>query len=352
MRKSLIVITALVVLAVLAGCNADQVANFGRGMEKMSDAGLGSKRKEPMNKAVDAVKSYLAESESYFAWPGEEIVSTSEKDLSVPFTTEDGAEQFVNTVDETVKLILAAKDSSAKNTELQKALNQRINGKTANAKTSKNIFDIVKRYSNPDDIISVIIGNFLDALKDEDGNFSAESAKTTFTGLFSSVGDKTVDTIIKIFEYNLPMPITTYEFDIIFNLLLSKAQDLLEVFNTISASSGSGDANKRSLNLQAIKQLQEDIAKSVGDRNYETVGDKLTFNIVYSLLNSLAEVNEGYKLTDAYLNSTKKYEGFMDYLLGSEKGKVLFDTVLNDLEAIAYIYGVKFDMAGLVAGMI
>lgn len=345
MKKSLILISALVVLAVLVGCNADQIAGFGKGMEKIGDMGLGTRNNESMNAAVENVKTFIETSEKCFNWP-ENIDFDDDKDVSAAFVTfiePDGGKQFRNTISYTIDNLLNAKDSSAKSKELRSALDAKYDGVTKQAKTEKNLYKLFKRCPN------LLAGIMVAAVTDESGLFNPAFARKRL--MDKGLSKEAVDALVSVLEKNLPMPVSTYDVIFILNLITDNAQSLLEVYQTIS---GSGGGSGKKLDLTALKNFQEGIAASVGDRDYETVGDRLTFNILYYLIYSLKELNDMYKASEEYekLDDGHKYDEFFEYVLNNPDGFAFFDRFLNGLQAIGYIYDVKLDVTGLVSNAI
>lgn len=344
MKKSMILVIALIVLAVLAGCNADQISGFGKNMEKLGDAGLGSRRSGPMNEATENVKTFVENSEKCFNWP-DNIEFDGPKDVSaasVAFVDGTGA-KFRETVETTINKLLAAKDSSAGSKDLRAVLNSKYDGITKEAQTEKNVYKIMKR--SPNGMASLMVT----AVGDDSGHFNPAFARQKLQMM--GLGEKAVEALINVLKKDLPMPISTYDDFLIFNLITEKFMDLLNVYRTIS--SGSGGSGKK-IDLTALATFQEDIAKSVGSRDYETVGDRMTFDILYYMIYSLSEVNEKYKASETYahLDDDHKYDEFFDFILNDADGIVFFDKVLNCLDAISYIYDVKLDIASLVSGLV
>ena len=344
MKKFFVLITALIVLAVLAGCNADQIAGFGKGMENLSDLGLGQKRKEPMNAAIENIKTYIETTEKCFSWP-EDMDFDGEKDVSatlVKFSDTTG-KLFRDNIEATIKKLLAAKDSSANSKELHNALNARYTGVTKDAKTEKTVYKILKRSPNS------IAGIMVNLLKDEEGHLNPAFARQRLK--MFGLSDKAIDAVVSLIEKELPMPVSTYDYFITLELLTSKFMDLMSVYQSISGSSG-GSGKK--VDLSALQHLKDGITKSIGNRDYGTVGDRLAFNILYYVIYSLSEVNDKYKASEAYarLDDNHKYDEFFEFALNDDIGFGFFDKVLNSLQAIGYIYDVELDVAGLISGAI
>ena len=130
--------------------------------------------------------------------------------------------------------------------------------------------------------------------------------------------------------------------------------------STISSAEGGG----KKINMDILRRFQHDIVTSVGERNYQTVGDKIAVGIVYSLLSKVLDMNAAYKdpkydsddpAKKRYYYACEeghKYDLFIDFILTETEGKSKLDGILGSLDAIGYIYGAKIDLAGLVAGAI
>ena len=345
MKKSLILVSALVVLAVLVGCNADQISGFGKSMEKIGDMGLGTRNNEPMTAAVENVKAFIETSDKCFNWPEDMKFDDpiDESANSVTFIDSTG-KQFRDTVANTIDVLLSAKDSSANSKELRSALNAKYSGVTKDAKAEKNVYKLLKRY--PHSIVQMM-ANALGT--GEGGHFNPAFARQQLKSY--GLNDSAVDALVKILSTDLPMPITTYDDRLIFELIIAKVEDLLRVYYTITGSGGGGG---KKLNLTALKEFQEGISASVGSRDYQTVGDKMTFDILYYIIYSLSEVNEKYKASEEYakLDDFHKYDAFIEFVIENPEGFEFFDRFLNSLQAIGYIYDVKLDVTGLVSGAI
>lgn len=359
MKKSLILISALVVLAVLVGCNADQISGFGKGLEKVGDLGLGQRRKDPMNEAIENVKTFIAESEKSFIDPptqGQEFGShvdgypdSFDDYLSFINTTEMPMEKsvkhYIDTVDQTVSYLLAAKDSSAGSKALRTALNARYTGLTKDVAAYKNLHAGLSHESALGSILRQV-----DLSIPENRN---NVVMLLHFILKTDIGSQELSTIENgintLKTTNLPFPVQASDYSLMVGQLFPQLQSIIEAAKTESSGSGESKFDKT-----ALVNFQNDIATSVGDRDYQTVGDKIAVGIVYSLMSTIIDINTGYTGTPDYNDapSGHKYDKFFEYLLTNGKGLGYVDKMLNYLDAISYVYDVKLDLTGLVSGMV
>ena len=361
MKKSLILISALVVLAILVGCNADQISGFGKSMEKMGDMGLGQRRKEPMNEAIENVKTFIAESEKSFNDPPSQgqafgphvdgYPDSFDDYLSFIDTTEMPKEKsvkhYIDTVDQTVSYLLAAKDSSAGSKALRTALNARYTGLTKDVAAYKNLHAGLSHESALGSILRQV-----DLSVPENRN---NVVMLLHFILKTDIGPQELSTIENgintLKTTNLPFPVQASDYSLMVGQLFPQLKSIIEAIKSSSSGSGSGESK---FDKTALLNFQKDIATSVGDRDYQTVGDKIAVGIVYSLMSTIVDINNGYILTPDYINAADdhKYDKFFEYLLTNGKGLEYLDKMLNYLDAISYVYDVKLDMTGLVKGMI
>ncbi|MBO4392878.1 MAG: hypothetical protein J5800_00905, partial [Spirochaetales bacterium] len=149
----------------------------------------------------------------------------------------------------------------------------------------------------------------------------------------------------------IPIPLQSYDYDLLVKELFPQIKSIQEAIQTESSASG-GD--KKNIDLEILRRFQKDIASSVGDRNYQTVGDKIAVGIVYSLLTKIIEIDTAYRNNPNYYGACEeghKYDMFGDFILTEPEGKNKLDGILGCLDAIGYIYGAKIDIAGLIAGL-
>ena len=345
MRKLFIILSLVLSLALIISCSPDQLTTAGQVMYKLSDAGLVSRNSKYVDAAADNVKLFIEESEKAFDWPVDMTPTTY--DVAVSFRDDAAKASYVSTVDKTVELLLAAKDSSAKDAVLRDALSAKYNGHTNNDNivTTKNLYDGLKREAFLGAMLTVV----------EDALSSPEASNMAFVlsmmGLNGVTTDTLGDAIAKIKTTEIPIPLQSYDYDLLVKELFPQIQSIQEAIQTESSASG-GD--KKNIDLEILRRFQKDIASSVGDRNYQNVGDKIAVGIVYSLLTKIIEINTAYRNNPNYYGACEeghKYDMFGDFILTEPEGKNKLDGILGCLDAIGYIYGAKIDIAGLIAGL-
>ena len=350
MKKSFIILGILiVVVALVVSCNPDQLSKTGQFLSNLSDAGLVSRNTKFVNDAAVNVKSFIEESEKAFDWPGS-LEPGPDYDVEVPFKIGDAGEKFfVDTVDKTVEMLLAARDSSAKDAVLREALSAKYNGKTSREEdhilTTKNLYNGIKRERHIQVILHVV----------ETALSTPERSNMAFVLNMLGLKGITVDTveegINKAKEIELPFPLQSYDYALLVGKLFDQVKAIQEAVQTSSSASG----DRKNVNLDALKRFQKDIATSTSERNYQTVGDKIAVGITFSILKKVIEINNAYVANPNYYGKCEeghKYDLFFDFLLTEPEGKGKLDGLLSGLDAISYIYGVKLDMAGLISGAI
>ena len=354
MKKSFILIAALVVLVMLAGCNADQISGFGKSMEKLGDAGLGTQKNGPMKEATEKVNTFIENSEENFKVVPEgnfdtPVVGYPDKyDAYLDFNGSEAPNKYIENVDNTVKALLAAKDSSARSKDLRSALNAKYTGKSSNVASYRNLHEglahernlagLALRHIDPD-----IPGNRENVVMILRFMLGVEVEDITKEDI-----DKIRNGIQMLKDIDLPFPVQSGDYYLLIGKLLSKVQSVVE-----SIKSSSGGSGGKKIDTSALNQFRKDLASSVGERDYQTVGDKIMVGVVFSLLNTIIDIDNAFRADPEYYDPTaKSYDKFFNFLLGNEKGLTYVDKMLNYLDAISYIYDVKLDMAGLVSGLI
>lgn len=338
MKKSLILVSALIVLAVLVGCNADQIAGFGKSMEKIGDMGLGTRNNESMTAAVENVKAYISDTEKYMI-----LCPPSGEKYDAYFDFVDGGkEAYVKATDETINILLNAKDSSAVKKDLKNALNAKYEGKNT-SKAYRNLYTGLSRES-------ALLGGLLEHLENEDGRQNLIMILTSF--LHVKVTGDTLEAVNAVLEKlkvtELPFPLQSSDYTMMVGKLFPQLKSVIDLVKS-SSSSSSG----KKFNMDALVQFQRDILNSVGQRDYQTVGDKIVVGIVYDVLNTVILIDNGFRADPSYFDpNNPSYDKFFEYVFEKGKGLSYLDHIFNCLDAIAYVYDVKLDISGIVSGNI
>ncbi len=360
MKKSLVLISALVVLAILVGCNADQISGFGKSMEKIGDLGLGQRRTEPMKAAVENVKAFIEGTEKNFILKPKEqalpqvIGYPDYYDAVLEFKGDSDAEKnesiknYRNTINQTIKDLLTAKDSSARSKALKDALNARYEGLTSDVVAYKNlhaglaaekILGYILRHvdlsipGNRNNVVMIL----QIVLQSEVKNDDVEAIEKGINSL------KTTE---------LPFPVQSSDFSLMVGKLFEQIKTIVTVVK--ESSSGGSESGGSKIDKTALINFQKDIATSVGSRDYQTVGDKISVGIVYEMMSTIIDIDNVYQLSPEYTQAEEghKYDKFFEFVFENNKGLDYVDKMLNCLDAISYIYDVKLDMTGLVSGAI
>ena len=339
MRKPIVIAAVVLVLVLLAGCNAESIMKAGKAMGKLGDASLAARNSKAVDEAVENVKGFVEASEDAFDWPEgwpSQLDNISDQDYRVSFK-ENGRKLFVGTVDTSIKKLLAARDSSADDSSLRTALKEEYAGKTVKAMKTKNLYAGLVREST--------IGSLLTQI---DSALQNPESRDNLVMILYAFGVKgvTADNIESAFNtmksVELPMPFRSYDYTLLLGDLMVKITSIQEALKT----------SARPIDLSILTQFQKDLFASIGDRDYQTVGDKIAVGCVYSLLSKIVDIDTAYRKTDAYMNAdeTHKYSAFFEFVLSEEKD--LIDGMLCCLDAVSYIYDVRLDIAGLVAGLV
>lgn len=360
MKKSLILVSTIVVLAILVGCNADQISGFGKGLEKVGDLGLGQRRTEPMKAAVENVKTFIADTEKNFVLnPKEEATPPKEGypdyyDAALVFKGDSDAEKkeniknYRNAINQVVKTLLAAKDSSARSKALKDALNARYEGLTSEVTAYKNLHAGLAA----EKILGYILRHIDLSISDNRENVVmllhfAMGIDVKNDDLAAI--EKGVNTL-KTTE--LPFPVQSSDYSLMVGKLFEQIKTIVTVVRESSA--GGSESGGSKIDKTALINFQKDIATSVGSRDYQTVGDKISVGIVYEMMSTIIDIDNEYQLSPEYTQAEvgHKYDKFFEFVFENNKGLDYVDKMLNCLDAISYIYDVKLDMTGLVKGMI
>ena len=346
MKKALIILGILLVLALAISCSPDQLMDTGKALGGLEDVGLGSRKSKPVADATENVKAYISEIEKAYSWPDPLVLPSPEGEKDPTATVNDKA-LFISTVDKTVNLLLDAKNSNGNAKVLREALNAKYEGKTKDAFSSRSVYAGLKK----DVFMGGLLKSIEDLLADEDQRKNMVLV-LAMLGLKGFTIDSVVTGIDTVKKLDTPIPLQSYDYSIILNAtVLGQVKSIQEVMKTVSSGSGSGG---KKIDPAILTNFMTDIKNSVGKRTTQTVGDKIFIGIAYSLVNKVYDINTAYVASRYYAESPEgsKYDLFFDYVLSAPEGKALFDSVLNYLDAISYIYDVKLDIAGLVAGMV
>lgn len=342
-NKAASLILALILALFLVGCSADSLWNDGNKAKfNLGSAGLGTAGKRLVSEATESINGFSEAFDSCFTWDPEPFtvqegsdkklaklgVSTKEVEEADP-TSFDGNDRLAVSVREIVTEILKALESSESDEEIRKALAQPYKGVTEGGPVHRTM----------DDVISGIIGDdVLDQIEVLVGLFNEEAASG----------------ISRIRSYSVPMPISSYDFLILLDKVMTIVVDnvplILKLINFDSlvaqATEESPKDLSRAVSSSYLKYIPDGIEANVGERDsYQTVGDKIAFAIIYDVFDTLDTIFDRFR------------EDFGDNLDSFNPGWVVsntadqFDRLISDLYVLGYIYSVHIEYAGFVGNL-
>lgn len=340
LKNSLAIGILLVLALILAGCSADDLWNDGN-KYNLDAAGLGTAGKRLVNEATESIDGFTVNFDSCFKWVAEPFLVNEQGQklakLSIPIQTVadedpasfDGNEKLTAYVRETVSGILKALQSSESDEEIRKALSKPYTGVTAEGPA----------YKSMGGVISGIFG---------------DDVLTSIGALVSMFNEEAGAGIERVRGYSVPMPISSYDFLI----LLNKAMDIVidnvpmimkllhfdEMFASVEDSSE--DVSKAT-GTSLLKYIPDGIEADVGQRSYQTVGDKLAFAIIYDVFDALDTIFTEFReqVGDDNLDSFNPA-----WIVSSTVDQ--FDRLVSDFYVLGYIYGVHIEYAGFVGNML
>ena len=330
------VLLAMVIL--LAGCSADDLWNTNNKLN-LGAAGLGTAGKRVVNEAVESIDGFSENFDSCFTWDPEPFTNKEGSDkklaklgVSTQKVSEedpasfDGNDRLAGSVREIVTGILKALESSSSDEEIRKALAKPYTGVTNGGPVHRTM----------DDVITGIVGDdVLDQIEILVGLFNEEAAAG----------------ISRVRSYSVPMPISSYDFLI----LLDKAMDIvvdnvpliLKLVNFDSMIAQATEESPKAVSSSYLRYIPDGIEANVGNRaDYQTVGDKIAFAIIYDVFDTLDTIFDRFRAD------------FGDSLDSFSPGWVVsntadqFDRLISDLYVLGYIYAVHIEYAGFVGNLI
>ena len=339
LKKSIIALCAFLVLALVIGCSADSIMNLGSSLGKLSDATLVPRNPYYVEKATENVEAFIEESEKAFEW--QEASDPEKKDGYLKFKSDEMKTFYRNTVDETVNLLLSARDSSASDKALRNALNAKYEGLSyGKSDARKKVFDVLVR--------DEAVGDLLEHLTDDDKRANLIML-LAFWGI--RVNGEQLKTIKDVAETlktaNMPMPLQESDYYIM--LTRRVFEQIRSIANIIKSNSGSDPGDKPKIDMSVFTKFLDDIKASVGSRDYQTVGDKIAFGIVSCVMDIMIEVKDAFESTFPE-GVDPDYKLFFDFVLANDSAKASMDKILSYFDALSYIYNSKLDIAGLVSG--
>ena len=340
LKKSIIVLCAVLLLALVIGCSADSIASFGKSLGKLSDATLVPRNPYYVEKATENVKAFIEESEKAFVW--QDSYEPEKTDGVLKFKSDEMKVFYRETVDETVNLLLSARDSSASDKALRNALNAKYEGLSyGKSEARKIVFDALVRDQT--------VGGLLENLDDDDKRANLIMLLAMW-GI--RVNSNQLETIKKTVQdlHTTEMPIPLQGCDINTMLTGRLFGQIKSIVNIIKSNSGSEPGDKPKIDTSVFAKFREDIKTNVGSRDYQTVGDKIAVGIATCIMDMMIEVKNDFEAscTDP---DNPDYGLFFDYVFENAEAKAKLDKILSYFDAMSYIYNSKLDIAGLVSGV-
>ena len=328
--KILPVALILLVSAVLfVGCSADDLQKAGSSIGRLDGAGLGNAGNEVVRESSETINSFIENYENCFSWydplfveeegTGRKLANGFDviKDTEENPDDFDGNARITELTRNAVGLILKTKESKASDKALREALSARYDGDLKEGPVFRKVEDAVTGFngSDPTQLLGYVLQNF------------TENAEERMN---------------QIRQYPIPMPFSTYDMLILMDKGLMLMLRNTSFFATMLGlnkqdSPEEGKAVSRAtLNLDSIKYIPANIESSVGDREYQTVGDKLAIAIINDMMDALGTV----------CSEDNQEALSLDWILKNNGDQI--DRVTGDLYAIAYIYDFHIDVAGFL----
>ncbi len=339
LKKSIILLCAVLILALVIGCSADSIASLGKGLGKLSDATLVPRNPYYVQKATENVEAFIEESEKAFTW--KDPFDPETKDGYLRFKSDEMKVFYRETVDETVNLLLSARDSSASDKALRNALDAKYEGLSyGKSKAQKELFEVLIRDET--------VGDLIAHLADDDKRANLIMLLAFWGIRVNGEQLKSIKDVADALKTaTLPMPLQESDY---YTMFTSRViSQIRSIANIIKSNSGSDPGNKPKLDMSVFTTFQNDMKKYVGDRDHQTVGDKIAVGIIFCIMDMMIEVKDAFEATYTP-PATPDYTLFFDYVFEHAEAKAKLDKILTYFDAMSYIYNSKLDIAGLVSG--
>lgn len=340
-RNSLIIGILLIFAMILAGCSADALMQTSEKMENMGKAGMGKAGEAVVDEAVTETEGFVAKNESYMNFYNPPYDPETGKANIVTFKTMkddgcDGEQALRDLCASFVTRIGKATETSASDKAILEALAQPYpeTGIT---------------YPGP------VFRRFGDALDGSTTGGGILGMMTMLAYTYEFLDPSLVDSIT---GYNVPIPIRAYDTLPILNKAMSVASYILELvqYNKEHPQPApEPEPSGTSFDYTSLLAIPESIAAHTGDRNYQTVGDKISVALIYDILDAVNSVFAEYKKTHLE-DPTNEYSA-VDYsefgfkwIMKNCAGYI--DRVVADVNAIGYINGTHIDAAGIIGSYV
>ncbi|MBP5757686.1 MAG: hypothetical protein J6W39_08925 [Spirochaetales bacterium] len=325
--------------------------NLGSSLGKLSDATLVPRNPYYVERATENVEAFIEESEKAFVLGDAPYASEDppyDKSWKFADDTAKSKQFYLEKVEETVNLLLSARDSSANDKALRDALNARYEGKAKDVTPYRNLFEGLRR----ENILGSAVRFFADPVQ---GGHKANLVMILmFLGI--KADSEMVESLEKGVEtmksFEVPFPLQSCDYSIIIRTTMGE-EKIMSIVDAVKAITSSEPGEGPKIDKEVLKKFLSDVEKGVGDREYQTVGDKIAVGIFYSIISRIYDIDKDFREDKDYWDTeTNKpdYTRFFEYVFAKEKGKASMDKILSYFDALSYIYNSKLDIAGLVSG--
>lgn len=344
-RKGIALIAAmLVILAVFVGCSPDSLMETSGKMENMSRAGMGKAGEAVVEEAVAETDGFVEKNESYLSYydPLYIIVVDEETGLE---------KEIANIV--TVKTVSdSGFDGNQALRELCASFVSKIGKATETSASDKALLDALAKpypetgttYGRP---VFRRFGDALAASETGSGILGLLAMMATMDGV-----EMPPDLIDNITNYIVPIPIQAYDTLPILNETMLTASYILELVTYNKAHpKPEPEPSGATFDTTSLLEIPESIAAHTGDREYQTVGDKICVALLYDILDAVNGVFGDYKKTHL-TDPTNEYsdvdysEFEFQWIMKNCGGYI--DRVVADVNAIGYINGTHIDAASII----
>ena len=341
-----LIVIALAMIGLLAGCSADALIKTSESMEGMGKAGMGKAGETFVEAAVTETDGFVSKNESYLNYSDplfdvvvDEITGQEMEKAKLVTVKTVGSDEFDG--DKALRELCASFVS-----KVGKATETSASDKALREALDKPYQEPGKTYGRP------IFRKFGDALA---GSETGSGIIGLLTMMMTMDGIKLDPNLVSnITNYIVPIPIQAYDTLPILNRTLSLAGHILQLVQYNKAHpkpepepSGSG----ATFDFKSLLSIPDGIAKHTGDRKYQTVGDKISVALLYDILDAVDNVFRNYEsthLTDPENpNSDVDFSDFGFQWIMKNCGSYV-DRVVSDVNAIGYINGTHIDAAGII----
>ena len=345
-RKGIALIAAaLIILAILVGCSAEDLQKSSESFSEMGKAGMGKAGEAVVEEAVAETDGFVEKNESYLVYynPLYDIVVDEQTGLE---------KEKANIV--TVKTVTdSGFDGNQALRELCASFVSKIGKATETSASDKALLDALAKpypetgttYGRP---VFRRFGDALAASETGSGILGLLAMMSTMDGVELPEG-----LTESITDYIVPIPIQAYDTLPILNETMLTASYILELV-TYNKEHPKPEP-EISFDYNSLLSIPESIAAHTGDREYQTVGDKICVALLYDILDAVNGVFGDYKKTHLK-DPTNEYSDVdyseFDFEWIMKNCGSYIDRVVADVNAIGYINGTHIDAASIIGSYV